>query len=85
MVEFEDGTVLAQLGVTDMRMPIQYALSHPERWPAAIPGIEVSRYPEASWRYDVSPEGHMSLAFSRELASPYGANVKSLPLAFRSN
>ena len=40
MVEFVDGTVLAQLGVTDMRMPIQYALSHPERWPAAIPGMD---------------------------------------------
>ena len=38
MVEFVDGTVLAQLGVTDMRLPIQYALSYPERWEAAIPG-----------------------------------------------
>ncbi len=43
MVEFVDGTVLAQLGVTDMRMPIQYALSHPERWPAAIPGMDFTR------------------------------------------
>jgi 1-deoxy-D-xylulose-5-phosphate reductoisomerase len=42
MVEFVDGTVLAQLGVTDMRMPIQYALSHPERWEAAIPGLDWS-------------------------------------------
>src|SRR5712691_5484598 len=40
MVEFVDGTVLAQLGVTDMRLPIQYALSYPEKWPAAIPGID---------------------------------------------
>jgi 1-deoxy-D-xylulose-5-phosphate reductoisomerase len=40
MVEFVDGTVLAQLGVTDMRLPIQYALSHPERWDAAIPGLD---------------------------------------------
>jgi 1-deoxy-D-xylulose-5-phosphate reductoisomerase len=43
MVEFVDGTVLAQLGVTDMRLPIQYALSHPEVWPAAIPGIDFRR------------------------------------------
>jgi 1-deoxy-D-xylulose-5-phosphate reductoisomerase len=42
MVEFVDGTVLAQLGVTDMRLPIQYALSYPERWPAAIPGMDLS-------------------------------------------
>ena len=40
MVEFVDGTVLAQLGVTDMRLPIQYALSHPEVWEAAIPGLD---------------------------------------------
>src|SRR2546422_319253 len=40
MVEFVDGTVLAQLGVTDMRLPIQYALSYPERWSAAIPGMD---------------------------------------------
>ena len=43
MVEFVDGTVLAQLGVTDMRLPIQYALSHPERWDAAIPGLDFSK------------------------------------------
>jgi len=33
MVEFEDGSVLAQLGAPDMRVPIQYALTHPERAP----------------------------------------------------
>jgi 1-deoxy-D-xylulose-5-phosphate reductoisomerase len=43
MVEFVDGTVLAQLGVTDMRLPIQYALSHPERWEAAMPGLDFTR------------------------------------------
>jgi 1-deoxy-D-xylulose-5-phosphate reductoisomerase len=43
MVEFVDGTVLAQLGVTDMRLPIQYALSYPERWEAAIPGMDFTR------------------------------------------
>ena len=32
MVEYMDGSILAQLGVTDMKLPIQYALSYPERW-----------------------------------------------------
>ncbi len=32
MVEFEDGVVMAQLSVTDMRIPIQYALTYPERF-----------------------------------------------------
>ena len=31
MVEFKDGSILAQLGITDMRLPIQYALTYPER------------------------------------------------------
>jgi len=34
MVELVDGSLIAQLGVTDMRLPIQYAFSYPERWPA---------------------------------------------------
>ena len=33
MVEFVDGSIKAQLGLPDMRLPIQYALSYPERWP----------------------------------------------------
>jgi 1-deoxy-D-xylulose-5-phosphate reductoisomerase len=43
LAEFVDGTVLAQLGVTDMRLPIQYALSYPERWEAAIPGLDFTK------------------------------------------
>lgn len=40
MVEFEDGSVMAQVSATDMRMPIQYALTWPERWPAPVPRID---------------------------------------------
>jgi 1-deoxy-D-xylulose-5-phosphate reductoisomerase len=43
MVEFVDGTVLAQVSVTDMRVPIQYALSHPQRWEGAIEGMDFSK------------------------------------------
>ena len=35
MVELADGSVIAQLGVTDMRLPIQYAFSYPDRWTSA--------------------------------------------------
>ena len=35
LVELIDGSVIAQLGVTDMRLPIQYACSYPERWDAS--------------------------------------------------
>lgn len=40
MVEFADGSVKAHLGATDMRIPIQYALSYPERWDAPLPPVD---------------------------------------------
>ncbi len=40
MVEFVDGSFKAQLGVTDMRHPIQYALTWPERWPTSLPPFD---------------------------------------------
>jgi 1-deoxy-D-xylulose-5-phosphate reductoisomerase len=43
MVELTDGSVIAQLGVTDMRLPIQYACSYPERWDAALPALDLTR------------------------------------------
>ncbi len=41
MVEFVDGSVLAQLGITDMRVPIQYALTYPERWTSPLPPLDI--------------------------------------------
>ncbi len=43
MVEFLDGSVLAQLGVTDMRIPIQYALTYPERWESPLEALDIHR------------------------------------------
>ncbi|PIQ87853.1 MAG: 1-deoxy-D-xylulose-5-phosphate reductoisomerase, partial [Candidatus Omnitrophica bacterium CG11_big_fil_rev_8_21_14_0_20_43_6] len=40
MVEFNDGVIIAQLSVPDMRIPIQYALSYPDRLMSALPGID---------------------------------------------
>jgi 1-deoxy-D-xylulose-5-phosphate reductoisomerase len=42
MVEFVDGSILAQLGVTDMRLPIQYALAYPDRWGAILPPLDLT-------------------------------------------
>ena len=39
MVEFRDGSVVAQVSTTDMRMPIQYALTYPERADAPVPRL----------------------------------------------
>jgi 1-deoxy-D-xylulose-5-phosphate reductoisomerase len=40
MVEFDDASVKAHLGTTDMRIPIQYALSRPRRWPAPVAPLD---------------------------------------------
>ena len=43
MVEFVDGSLLAQLGASDMRLPIQYALTYPCRFPSSVPRLDLSR------------------------------------------
>jgi 1-deoxy-D-xylulose-5-phosphate reductoisomerase len=43
MVELIDGSIIAQLGVTDMRLPIQYAFSYPDRWDAPVPPLDLTR------------------------------------------
>ena len=40
MIEYRDGSVLAQISATDMRMPIQYALAYPDRLEAPVPKID---------------------------------------------
>jgi len=44
MVQFADGSVKAQLGVPDMRVPIQYALSYPYRLYSDIPRLDFEKY-----------------------------------------
>jgi 1-deoxy-D-xylulose-5-phosphate reductoisomerase len=49
MVEYIDGSVVAQLSATDMRMPIQYALTYPDRTPGFVPRL---RWDQArSWEF----------------------------------
>ena len=43
MVELNDGSVIAQLGITDMRLPIQYACSYPERWETPLPTLNLAK------------------------------------------
>ena len=41
LVELIDGSVIAQLGIADMRLPIQYACSYPERWDGSLPSLDL--------------------------------------------
>ena len=57
MVEFIDGSILAQLGVADMRVPIQYALTYPKRLPNPAPRLDFSQIQELHF-------AHLTLAAS---------------------
>jgi len=46
MVEFIDGSILAQLGLTDMRVAIQYALTYPDRWNSPLPSLDIYKLPK---------------------------------------
>jgi len=50
MVEYTDGSVIAQVSATDMRMPIQYALTYPERAAAPVPRLDWTQ--AARWTFD---------------------------------
>lgn len=43
MVEYRDGSVLAQLGIPDMKAPIAYALTHPERVPTGVKALDLTQ------------------------------------------
>ncbi|MDY4790295.1 MAG: 1-deoxy-D-xylulose-5-phosphate reductoisomerase [Bacteroidales bacterium] len=49
MVEFEDGSVKAQMGLADMRLPIQYALTYPERFKTNFPKFNILDFPNLSF------------------------------------
>ena len=42
LVEFVDGSIVAQLSVPDMRLPLLFALSYPERWTSELPRLGVA-------------------------------------------
>jgi len=54
MIEFSDGSVLAQISATDMRMPIQYALTYPDRSDAPVPKIDWAQ----ARQWEFSPPDH---------------------------
>lgn len=49
LVQFIDGSLKAQMGLPDMRLPIQYALSYPQRLPGPFPRFSFSTYPNLTF------------------------------------
>lgn len=65
MVEYSDGSVKAHLGTTDMRIPIQYALSQPHRWEAPVEPLDFTTLASLDFGApDLATFGCLEMAFA---------------------
>jgi 1-deoxy-D-xylulose-5-phosphate reductoisomerase len=73
LVQFEDGSLKAQLGIPDMRLPIQYALGFPERLRSDLKRFSFSAYPNLTFQLpDTEIFPNLSLAYQ---ALDKGGNI----------
>lgn len=64
MVQFEDGSIKAQLGLPDMRLPIQYALAFPNRLKSTFPRFDFSQFPSFTFEQpDIATFRCLALAY----------------------
>lgn len=49
LVQFEDGSMKAQMGLPDMKLPIQFALTYPDRWKTDFPRFNFMDYPQLTF------------------------------------
>ncbi|SDY09298.1 1-deoxy-D-xylulose 5-phosphate reductoisomerase [Hymenobacter psychrophilus] len=64
LVQFEDGSLKAQLGLPDMKLPIQYALGYPQRLPNEFPRFSFLDYPQLTFEAaDTTAFRNLGLAF----------------------
>jgi 1-deoxy-D-xylulose-5-phosphate reductoisomerase len=64
MVQFEDGSIKAQMGLPDMRIPIQFALSYPDRFKSNFPRFNFAEYPAFTFeKPDMDTFRNLSFAY----------------------
>lgn len=71
LIEFVDGAVLAQLGVPDMRLPIQYALTYPARVPCKVPRLSLTKVGKMTF-YPPDDKAFPAMNLARQAASRKG-------------
>jgi 1-deoxy-D-xylulose-5-phosphate reductoisomerase len=65
LVQFEDGSMKAQLGLPDMRLPIQFALTYPDRLTTAFPRFDFAQYPTLTFeKPDTETFRNLALAYA---------------------
>jgi 1-deoxy-D-xylulose-5-phosphate reductoisomerase len=64
LVQFEDSSIKAQLGLPDMRLPIQFAMMYPDRFKSNFPRFDFARYPSLTFeKPDTETFRNLALAF----------------------
>jgi 1-deoxy-D-xylulose-5-phosphate reductoisomerase len=64
LVQFQDSSIKAQLGLPDMRLPIQFAMTYPERLPSNFPRFDFTKYPSLTFEQpDTETFRNLALAF----------------------
>ena len=64
MIQFEDGSMKAQMGLPDMRLPIQFAMTYPNRLTSDFPRFDFSQYPSLTFeKPDTETFRNLALAF----------------------
>lgn len=71
MVQFEDGAVMAQLGIPDMKLPIAYAFSYPERMKSMSPRLDFNQYSTLTFE-EPDMKRFRNLAFAFDAAGKGG-------------
>lgn len=66
MVEFQDGSVMAQLGIPDMRIPIAYALSYPDRLSLDLPRLDLPKIQDLNF-FEPDQDKFRCLALAQEV------------------
>ena len=90
MVEFSDGSVMAQLGITDMKLPIQYALSWPERMNNNLPRLNLAACGELTFvkpdtsRFECLGFAYLALKCGGTMPAVLAASAETAVEAFLS-
>jgi 1-deoxy-D-xylulose-5-phosphate reductoisomerase len=79
LLEMKDGSTLAQLSITDMRVPIQYALTYPEREESGLPPLELSRVRSLEF-FEVEEDRYPLITYARRALE----EGQSLPVALNA-
>ena len=88
LVEFTDNSILAQLGVPDMRTPIQYAITNPDRCESAVPSLDLAKvctlhfYPQDNEAFPSTNIARYALSLGKTATAAFNAADEIAVAAF---